>query len=524
MATQATAANTYDDVPYPSGPHPLSHPCHLAMIAALFDRPAPAVEHCRVLELGCAAGGNLIPMAQNFPDSQFLGIDLSPRQIADGEVLLDKLALRNIELRQMDITGVDRDFGAFDFIICHGVYSWVPRSVQDRILEIARDHLSHHGIMYVSYNTYPGWHMRGVVREMMRYHAASFPTAKEKLGQSRSLLKYLIDSATSSNETYRQILKDEAEHLSGHSDEYIYHEHLEETNEPLYFHQFIDRVSTTGLRYLGDAEYRRMMVSQFDDATAAILRGASLLRQEQYIDFLTARTFRRSLLCRDPTPIDRSVTAGRLKGLSISLAEPMQATGTDASEIAFTGQLRAVTTSDPVIQAVLHKLLRAWPAWITTEDLLTGVLGSLGASSSALDADILNEILILLSRGVVQAAVCPPKIQTQAGPAPLTTPWARLQSQTGVTTITNLRHSTVELDELSRFVLSRLDGHHDRGKLLDDLATALGSGQLNATRESFPVGQVERAELKTVMDRVLTGLAARVFSFRNGISENQVRL
>ena len=97
---------------------------------------------CRVLELGCTDGGNLLPMAATLPRSSFLGIDLSGRQIAAGQKMIERLGLENVELRQMDIADVGEDFGTFDYIICHGVYSWVPPPVQDKILEICARRLA----------------------------------------------------------------------------------------------------------------------------------------------------------------------------------------------------------------------------------------------------------------------------------------------------------------------------------------------------------------------------------------------
>src|SRR5687768_17974910 len=78
-------ASSYDAVPYSVGAFPQTRPDRLATVAKLFGmRPAPP-SRCRVLELGCAAGGNLIPMALADNASDFVGIDLSARQIADAQ-------------------------------------------------------------------------------------------------------------------------------------------------------------------------------------------------------------------------------------------------------------------------------------------------------------------------------------------------------------------------------------------------------------------------------------------------------
>src|SRR6478672_1206206 len=161
-------ATTYDDVPYLSKPLFSTHPDLLAAAGRLRGLKTPSPSSCRVLELGCAAGGNLIPMAYALPDSRFVGIDLSTKQIADGQAICRRLELQNLELAAVSIADVDSSFGKFDYILCHGVYSWVPPAIQERILWICRNLLSQNGVAYVSYNTYPGWHLWSIVRDLMK--------------------------------------------------------------------------------------------------------------------------------------------------------------------------------------------------------------------------------------------------------------------------------------------------------------------------------------------------------------------
>src|SRR5690606_35486513 len=138
------------------------------------------IGNCRVLELGCASGGNLIPMAVELPEARFLGIDLSARQINDGLAVVQALGVENIELRRGDILNITPELGQFDYILCHGVYSWAPPPVQKKILHVCRENLAPQGVAYVSYNTYPGWRLRGAVREMTRYHAERFGDPAEQ--------------------------------------------------------------------------------------------------------------------------------------------------------------------------------------------------------------------------------------------------------------------------------------------------------------------------------------------------------
>ena len=180
--------STYDDVPYESNPFPQTHPDRLATIASFFGVTPPPVANARVLELGCAAGGNIIPIAVVHPESKVTGIDLSARQIDDGRAVVDALELKNIDLQQKSISDIDPSFGEFDFIICHGVYSWVPDEVQTDILRISKENLAENGIAYVSYNTYPGWHMRGMIRDMMKFHVGQFTDSGMQIKQARALV------------------------------------------------------------------------------------------------------------------------------------------------------------------------------------------------------------------------------------------------------------------------------------------------------------------------------------------------
>ncbi len=118
-------ATSYDRVPYKSHPFRQSHPDRLAVIATLHGMSPPPIERARVLELGCASGGNLLPIADQFPEGMFLGLDLSSRQIQDGQRLIERAGLKNVELRHQDILAFDAPPESFDDILCHGVFSWV---------------------------------------------------------------------------------------------------------------------------------------------------------------------------------------------------------------------------------------------------------------------------------------------------------------------------------------------------------------------------------------------------------------
>src|SRR5262245_34601333 len=150
----------FDQLPYPSMPFAYTQPAHLAALAALYGLEPPRAASARVLELGCASGGNIIPLAARFPQAHFVGIDLSLQHIHAGSQRIRALGLSNIDLRQGDLAEAELAGNTFDYVICHGVFSWVPRAVQTKILHICRTALAPWGIAVVSYNVLPGWHLR----------------------------------------------------------------------------------------------------------------------------------------------------------------------------------------------------------------------------------------------------------------------------------------------------------------------------------------------------------------------------
>ncbi len=161
----------YDEVPYSSFTFPQTRPDRLATLAAFLGmRPAPP-ERCRVLELGCGDGTNLISFAYILPDSRFVGIDLGQRHIEDAKNAATELGLTNLEFHCEDVMNFSRErYGEFDYIIAHGLFSWVPEAVRTKILKIYAECLTPQGVGHISFNAYPGCKTREMLWDMMKYY------------------------------------------------------------------------------------------------------------------------------------------------------------------------------------------------------------------------------------------------------------------------------------------------------------------------------------------------------------------
>src|SRR5215212_5131288 len=221
-----TDPTSYDRVPYPGYAQPLTHPDHLAATAILFGMDPPGVEDSRILELGCGDGANLIPIAYSMPGCQAVGIDLSATAVHKGQSVAEALGLKNVTLRQMDVSEAPADLGQFDYVIAHGLYSWAPPAARDAILAVCRRHLAQAGVAYVSYNAYPGQHFRQVAREMMMFVVLDVAGAEERIGEARRFLSVLARSRPE-GDTYGAVLREELKRVEEARDPVFFHDDLE---------------------------------------------------------------------------------------------------------------------------------------------------------------------------------------------------------------------------------------------------------------------------------------------------------
>ena len=295
----------YSELGYKSMPFPYTTPATLEAYAALVGVSAPNPKTARVLELGATYGGNIISQALFNPDATFVGIELSQEQVEKGNEVIANAGLTNVSLVQSDIASIGSEIGTFDYIIAHGVYSWVDDGVKDALLRLIDEHLAEDGIAYISYNTYPGWHTMDEVRQLMMFSNRDKTqfNHKEKVLHGKTIgsivgsqiLKY--DNLKERNSKFLGALRS----VMQKDEYYVGHDHLEPNNDPVYFYQFNDHLGAHNLAYLCDADLTLSMVRSFDADIADTLDKLALndhVAQEQYLDFMLDTTFRKSIICK----------------------------------------------------------------------------------------------------------------------------------------------------------------------------------------------------------------------------------
>jgi methyltransferase-like protein/2-polyprenyl-3-methyl-5-hydroxy-6-metoxy-1,4-benzoquinol methylase len=518
----AEMQTSYDAIPYQSNPFRETRPERLAAVAKLFGLDAPPAENCRVLEIGCSMGGNLVVMAQDHPQSQFIGIDASSRQIAEGWKTIELLGLKNIQLKHLDILDFGQDFGEFDYIISHGVFSWVPPRVQNKMLEICQRHLVPNGVAYISYNTYPGWHIRGIVRDMMLYRGMQFADPAARLTQAKLLVEFVAQATRGADTPYQRLLQSELKHMGQMEDYYLHHDHLEENNHPLYFNEMAKKLAVNGLQYLGEADFSMMVSTNFSPEVAKTLHelGAhDIVQMEQYMDFVRCRYFRKTLICRSSVKLNRTLTPAVVKGLflaSNAVPESTEAALDPAQIVAFqTPGGSKITCRSPLTKVALRTLQREWPMPVAFADLFAqcnAEAAKQGHAAAEANAEefLAGEMLTCMAAGVVEWRLTPVPFTTSVGETPLTTPLARLQAERGYK-VTSLRGETVTLDEIHRQALRQLDGTKNIAEITEALLTSVKAGVLVLHRDGDKTKVTEEVEMRsllgTALDKVLMNLA-----------------
>lgn len=514
MSIREATASSYDAVPYRALPYAFTHPRHLEVMATLFGMEPPDITGCRVLELGCAAGGNLIPQAVDLPHGAFLGIDLSSRQVQEGWELIESLGLRNVELRHANIMDIDDRWGRFDYIISHGVFSWIPPEVQEKLLEVSARNLAPNGVAFVSYNTYPGWHLAAIVRGLMRYHAAQFDQAEDQIAQAKALLQFMVE-LSNENGAMGLLLKQELEMLQTvNNDAYLFHEHLEADNAPLYFHEFIRRAEVQGLQYLGDAEFSTMLLRNLPEKAQQAFRQLPVVRQEQYMDFVRGRRFRKTMLCHRGIRLKRRVKPETMRQFHLALADGVESERVDIRNekpCQFRRGGRRLTTGHRLTKAALMYLKEIHPRYVSFQDLYVTALARSGhrqpgPADPTSDAEVLgNNLLLGYTIDLLQLAVHPPRCVSELSPQPLANPLARLQAARG-NPVTNQLHRSVWLDPLGRRLMCRLDGAHRRSDLVACVEQAIDAGEVTVRNADRRATKPDPTTLSGLLDEALAHL------------------
>jgi SAM-dependent methyltransferase len=496
----------YDRLPYTDHAYAESHPDRLAVVARLAGWEPPEVADARVLELGCGRGGNLLPMLAGLPGARGVGLDRSRRQIEEARAIAVVAGVTNARFVEASfeslVAGVSSvnpaaptaqggpadAAGPFDYVIAHGIASWVPPASRRALLGAVSGALAPGGLAYVSFNVLPGWYERLAARDWLRYEAQT-RAAGAAPGAS---LVWLRDRVAPEQADYRRRLDAVARRLGETDSAYAKHEYLSDHHHPQLVRAFLAEAADAGLAYLGDAipseTARELLPDDVRDRARAMSTGDA----QQLIDFVRNTAFRRAVLVRADEANRRGWTASpelrsdALEGLRVASRlraheeTPAGARGPldggregGALSERFDAPDVSVQIDDIATRRALHELARVAPRSLPCPE----VVRLAGAQDpAALRSELLH---LWLATGAIDLHAHEPALAVVAGRYPQACPVARWHAAHGGA-ITNRWHQEVRLDEAPlRRVLALLDGSHT----VEDVARAIG-GSVDRARAS----------------------------------------
>ncbi len=433
--------------------------------------PVPP-ESCRVLEIGCSQGGNLIPMALTLPGSTFVGIDLAAQPLLKGRARIEALQLTNIRLEERDILDIDSGFGQFDYIIAHGFYSWVPPQAQDKLLAVCAANLSPQGVAFISYNAYPGSYVRKMLREEILFFTQGQGHPGDRVRLGKEFLQQIAGSKLESD-PLQALFDDEVQDFISKDDGVICHDELTASYHPAYFSGFIEHAGHYQMQFLDEAQPVEIREAEVSAETAAMLRTLSRgerIAFEQFLDFAVCERFRRTLLCHRGVSLRRDLGPEQLESLLFSSGARLlpqnvadQPPGTQVF-LSPDGQAKAAT-NDPNSIAILRHLGEIWPR------------AEKFAEMPNQGPDLAPTLYKLYLESMVELRTHQTAAAGTVSGRPVASPLARIEAESGEF-VTTLLHRHVRLaDARARRLLTLLDGTRDYDALTTQMAAEVGAAE-----------------------------------------------
>jgi SAM-dependent methyltransferase len=451
-------------MPYATFALRAADPNRLAAIARLHGVNVAAPDEASVLEIGCGTGTNIIHVAERYPNSRCVGVDISERHISEGLKMASGSGCSNVELRCGDIRNATVGHGDFDYIICHGVFSWVSPSVRHDLLNVIAASLSATGVAFLSYNVLPGWRQRGVLRDIMqtgglhRALATGIDSPESRLEGGMELLRLVAEKRSGPGDLYGAYLREGLERFANSHPSYLFHEYLEEFNEPFLFSTFMHSVEMHGLQFLSEANPAMMSVDDLGERVVTYIDslGSDIVAREQCIDVFRNRMFRETLLCGSSHELKRDLKASVFA--SLHFVSDLRESGDEANESVFRNvdTDRVVRTPKDEHAVLLSMIGDVGYAGIAFPDLLRKFSAAFPGRYD--ERATMHGLVRLWRWGLIDVALERAPIRCEVGDSARTSRLARYQASVAEGSVTALQHRSFVLQSIERDIVIASDG------------------------------------------------------------------
>jgi SAM-dependent methyltransferase len=478
----AALLDAYNEVAYISDPNGACHPNRLAAIGRLLGLDTAPIANCRVLELACGEGINLVPVAATLPQATFVGIDIAEAPLARARRMAEAIGLTNLQLLNRDLADLPADLGPFDYIVAHGVYSWVPDAVRAGLLPSIARLLAPDGVAFVSYNTLPGCHLRRAVWDLLRHHTRDIADRRSRMAAARALCS-LVAAPVPGQTLEQEAFRSEVRRAGEASDAELEHDNLAPINHAVHFRDFLADASAARLTFLAEAELGSMLGAGLAAEVRQALGRMDRLEREQYLDFLSFRRYRESLVCHTGALSRFVVQPDR--------ALPMHAVATAQLRLAAPAPRAA---GDPDARALKELLLARFPGSVPVAEWAEQRGRERAGATPGTPRPAAQLVVEAYVTGDIDLRVEPVAVAATPGERPEAFAAARwLAGEHAV--VPSLYHEVVRLEApVARQLVALLDGTRTRGQLLTQLGDAAPATDAPARLEHL-LGQLAASAL-----------------------------
>ena len=313
------------DVPYTRGFHRELAPEWLDFAATISGISPPVQdEGFSWCELGCGQGVTTVILAASHPRGRFVGIDLMPEHIAHARRFAAEAGIANVEFRAADFANETLKFPAFDYIVSHGVYSWVDAAAQAALRQFIDRHLAARGLLYLGYNAMPGWAADLPFQRLLVALGRDLPGDSGARFLSAVELVRRLAAAGAPCLTASVIAPHLDDLIARHPLAYLAHEYMGSHWQPLLVTEVRDAMASIGLTPAGSA----VLADNFDSFVLRRVEREALAgiddadARELARDFLMHKRFRRDVFSRDGDELGDDERRDRIIAARYALARP----------------------------------------------------------------------------------------------------------------------------------------------------------------------------------------------------------
>jgi len=384
-------SNPYDELPYRSFPVEWTAPERLAIASMFHGGPRPPVDQYRVLELGCGNGANLLPLAYYRRHGTFVGIDGAQSQIAVADDRKLALGISNVEFIHTDFLTAARQLDdQFDYIIVHGVFSWVSGETRDALMQLCAQSLSPGGLLYLNYNSMPGWKVRGMVRDFLLAQTAGMRNLQARAQVAKDVSSKVAVTLESEEHPYSQLMAKEFKFVCDSDLSYVAHEYLSTDNHAYWRREFMSLARRHELEYVADADFNYSSGGVSEDVRPGLekeqITGCAL---EDTVDLLCYRQLHSPILARLPLTL-RPPDVKEFANLSVaSCLAPCTSTGTENPMFQHPSGYQ-VEAKDEVMLDLLTILQPLWPRGLHVNAAVPNV------------SDVMDDLKLLQRNGLIE--------------------------------------------------------------------------------------------------------------------------